>query len=281
MGAKIVLGRAITEEDTAATRSVAVVNEAFVKKFFKDQSPIGQHFGPNKIEYSGNYEIVGVARDMRYMTYDYKDPVRPMYWVPEAQTVQYNDPAFASGETWSHYLYNIVIWAPGNPPGMEDRVRKALASIDPNLVLYSVDPYSEVVSADFQQEDMIATLTTLFGLLGLVLAAVGLYGVMAYTVQQRTNEIGLRMALGADRMRVVKMVLSGAFAQIGIGLAIGIPAAIGAGKLMTDQLFGVKPWDPIMLALAALMLGLAALLASAIPARRAAGVEPMVALRNE
>ena len=281
VGAKIVLGRAITEEDTAATRSVAVVNEAFVKKFFKDQSPIGQHFGPNKIEYSGNYEIVGVARDMRYMTYDYKDPVRPMYWVPEAQTVQYNDPAFASGETWSHYLYNIVIWAPGNPPGMEDRVRKALASIDPNLVLYSVDPYSEVVSADFQQEDMIATLTTLFGLLGLVLAAVGLYGVMAYTVQQRTNEIGLRMALGADRMRVVKMVLSGAFAQIGIGLAIGIPAAIGAGKLMTDQLFGVKPWDPIMLALAALMLGLAALLASAIPARRAAGVEPMVALRNE
>jgi ABC-type antimicrobial peptide transport system permease subunit len=104
---------------------------------------------------------------------------------------------------------------------------------------------------------------------------------MAYTVQQRTNEIGLRMALGADRMRVVKMVLSGAFAQIGIGLAIGIPAAIGAGKLMTDQLFGVKPWDPVMLALAALMLGLAALLASAIPARRAAGVEPMVALRNE
>jgi putative ABC transport system permease protein len=281
VGAKIVLGRPITEEDTAATRSVAVVNEAFVKKFFKDQNPIGQHFGPNKIEYSGNYEIVGVARDMRYMTYDYKDPVRPMYWVPEAQTVQYNDPAFASGETWSHYLYNIVIWAPGNPPGMEDRVRKALASIDPNLVLYSVDPYSEVVSADFQQEDMIATLTTLFGLLGLVLAAVGLYGVMAYTVQQRTNEIGLRMALGADRMRVVKMVLAGAFSQIGIGLAIGIPAAIGAGKLMTDQLFGVKPWDPVMLALAALMLGVAALLASAIPARRAAGVEPMVALRNE
>ena len=128
---------------------------------------------------------------------------------------------------------------------------------------------------------MIATLTTLFGVLGLVLAAVGLYGVMAYTVQQRTSEIGVRMALGADRRRVMKMVLRGAFSQIGIGLAIGIPAAIGAGKLMSNQLFGVKPWDPIMLALAALMLGIAALLASAIPARRAAGVEPMVALRNE
>jgi len=113
------------------------------------------------------------------------------------------------------------------------------------------------------------------------LAAVGLYGVMAYTVQQRTGEIGVRMALGADRMRVLKMVLRGAFSQIGIGMAIGIPAAIGAGKLMSDQLFGVKPWNPIMLALATLMLVLAALLASVIPARRAAGVEPMVALRNE
>jgi ABC-type antimicrobial peptide transport system permease subunit len=195
--------------------------------------------------------------------------------------MDYDDPAYTSGEIWSHYLYNIVIWAPGNPPGMEDRVRKALASVDPNLVLYGVDPYKEVVSADFQQEEMIATLTMLFGVLGLVLAAVGLYGVMAYTVQQRTGEIGVRMALGADRMRVLKMVLRGAFSQIGIGMAIGIPAAVGAGKLMSDQLFGVKPWNPIMLALATLMLVLAALLASVIPARRAAGVEPMVALRNE
>jgi putative ABC transport system permease protein len=281
LGAKIVLGRPITEEDTAATRKVAVINEAFAKKFFKGQDPIGQHFGPDKIQYSGTYEIVGVVKDMRYMTYDYKDPIRPMFWLSEAQTVQYDDPAFMGGELWSHYLYNIVIWAPGNPPGMEDRVRKALASVDPNLVLYGVDPYSKVLSADFQREDMIATLTTLFGVLGLVLAAVGLYGVMAYTVQQRTSEIGVRMALGADRMRVVKMVLRSAFSQIGIGMALGIPAAIGAGKLMTDQLFGVTPWNPIMLALAVLTLGLAALLASAIPARRAAGVEPMVALRNE
>jgi predicted permease len=281
IGAKIVLGRPITDEDTAATRKVAVVNEAFARRFFKDQNPIGQHFGPDKIKYSATFEIVGVVRDMRYMTYDYKDPIRPMYWLPEAQTVQYDDPAYASGEIWSHYLYNIVIWAPGNPPGMEDRVRKALESIDPNFVLYGVDPYTKVVVGDFQQENMIATLTTLFGVLGLVLAAVGLYGVMAYSVQQRTAEIGVRMALGADRMRVLKMVLYGAFSQIGLGIAIGIPAAIGAGKLMTNQLFGVNPWNPTMLALAALMLALAALLASVIPARRAAGVEPMVALRNE
>ena len=280
IGAKVVLGRSITDEDTEATRKVAVVNEAFAKRFFRDQNPIGQHFGPDKIKYSATFEIVGVVRDMRYMTYDYKDPIRPMYWVPEAQTVQYDDPAYTSGEIWSHYLYNIVIWAPGNPPGMEDRVRKTLASIDPNFVLYGVDPYTKVVAADFQQENMIATLTTLFGMLGLVLAAVGLYGVMAYTVEQRTSEIGVRMALGADRRQVIRMVLRGAFSQTGIGLALGIPAAVGAGKLMNNQLFGVKPWDPMMLALAALLLGLAALLASVIPARRAAGVEPMVALRN-
>src|SRR5271156_4980393 len=281
LGAKMLLGRPIAEQDTAATRKVAVINEAFAKRFFKGQNPIGQHFGPDKIKYAGTYEIVGVTKDMRYLTYDYKDPVRPMFWISEAQTVQYDDPAYVSGEVWSHYLYNIVIWAPGNPPGMEERVRKALADVDPTLVLYGVDPYTKVVSADFQQENMIATLTMLFGALGLVLAALGLYGVMAYAVEQRTGEIGVRMALGADRGRVIGMVLGGAFWQVGAGLALGIPAAIGAGRLMTTQLFGVKPWDPVMLATATLLLALAALLASVIPARRAAGVEPMVALRNE
>jgi putative ABC transport system permease protein len=281
LGAKMALGRSITEQDTATTRKVAVINQAFAKRFFKDQNPIGQHFGIDKIKYSGSFEIVGVTKDMRYMTYDYKDPIRPMFWLPEAQNTEYDDPAFRAGETWSHYLYNIVIWAPGSPPGLEERVRKALAEVDPNLVLYGVDPYTKVVGADFQQENMIATLTSLFGALGLALAAVGLYGVMAYMVEQRTSEIGVRMALGADRGDVVRMVLRGAFSQVGIGLAVGIPAAIVAGRLMTKQLFGVRPWDPVMLTLATLLLGLAAFLASLIPARRAAGVEPMVALRSE
>jgi predicted permease len=281
IGAKIVMGRSIEEKDTSTALNVAVINEAFARRFFKGQNPIGQHFGPDKIKYSTTYEIVGVSRDMRYMTYDYKDPIRPMFWLPEAQTAQYDDPAFRSGEIWSHYLYNIVIWAPGNPPGIKEHVRKALASVDPDLVLYGVDPYSKVVSADFQQETMIATLTMLFGVLGLVLAAVGLYGVMAYTVEQRTSEIGVRMALGADRAGVVKMVLRGSFSQVGIGLALGVPAAIGAGRLMTNQLFGVKPWDPVRLLLAILLLCVAALVASVIPAARAAGVEPMVALRSE
>jgi putative ABC transport system permease protein len=281
IGAHMLMGRQFTEDDTAATPNVAVVNEAFVNRFFKGQNPIGQHFGPNRLRYASTYEIVGVVKDIRYMTYDYKEPVRPMFWVSETQTAKYDDPAWQLGEKWSHFLYNIVIWAPGDPPGMEQKVRKAIASVDSSLVVNGVDPYKQVVSADFQQQNMIATLTSLFGALGLALAAVGLYGVMAYTVEQRTNEIGLRMALGADRGHVISMILRGALWQIGLGLGLGIPLAILAGKLMKDQLFGVQPWDPVMLAGATLMLGLAALIASVAPVRRAAGVEPMVALRIE
>jgi ABC-type antimicrobial peptide transport system permease subunit len=227
------------------------------------------------------YEIVGVTNDIRYMTYDYRKPVRPMYWLPETQTAMFDDPAYKEGELSSRFLNNIVLWAPGSPPDLEERVRKALAGVDRNLVLYGVDPYSKVLKADFQQQNMIATLTTLFGVLGLVLAAVGLYGVLAYAVERRTGEIGVRMALGADRRHVVGMVLGGAFGQVGIGLALGLPAAMAAGKLMTTQLFGVQPWDPVMLALASLLLSSAALVASLVPALRAARVQPMVALRTE
>lgn len=281
LGAKIVQGRSIQEQDTAITRPIAVVNEAFVRRFFKHQNPIGQHFGMDRIQYAGKFEIVGVVGDIRYMTWAYKDPVRPMFWLSETQSVKYDDPQFNTFDLFSHFLNNIVIWAPGNPPGIETEVRKALASVDPNLVVYSVDPYSKILAGDFQQQNMIATLTMLFGVLGLVLAAVGLYGVMAYTVEQRTSEIGVRMALGADRASVVRMVLRGAFFQIGIGLGLGIPLAIVAGRLMTRQLFGVSPWDPRMLTIATLSLCTAALLASWIPAARAASVEPMAALRTE
>ena len=281
LGAKIVQGRSIEEQDTATTRPIAVVNEAFVRSFFKDQNPIGQHFGMDRIQYADKFEIVGVVRDIRYMTWGYKDPVRPMFWLSETQSVKYDDPQFNTFDLFSHFLNNIVIWAPGNPPGIEAKVRQALASADPDLVVYGVNPYSKILAGDFQQENMIATLTMLFGALGLVLAAVGLYGVMAYTVEQRTREIGVRMALGADRANVVRMVLRGAFFQVGIGIGIGIPLAIVTGWLMTRQLFGVSPWDPRMLTAASLLLCAAALLASWVPAARAASVDPMAALRAE
>jgi predicted permease len=281
LGNKVAMGRPITEEDTATTRPVAVVNEAFVKRFFPKESPIGKHFGPDKIKYAGMYEIVGVVKDMRYMSYDLKEPVDAMFFTPESQTTHFDEANEMSGEIWSHYLYNIVLWAPGNPPELQSKVKRALGEVDPNLVMYSVDSYNTVLAADFAQQSMIANLTLLFGALGLILAAVGLYGVTAYNVEQRTSEIGVRMALGADRGRVIQMVLKGAFLQVGIGLALGIPAAIGAGWLIASQLYGVRPWDPIMLAIATILLGLAALFAAVIPARRAAGLDPVVALRME
>ncbi|MBW8870221.1 MAG: ABC transporter permease, partial [Acidobacteriales bacterium] len=163
IGAKFVMGRPLNEDDSAATLNVAVVNEAFAKRFLKGQNPIGRHFGFNKIKNASTFEIVGVVKDIRYMTYNYKEPPGPMVWLSETQTARYDDPAMSEGEKFSHFLYNIVIWAPGDPPGMEEKVRKAIASVDPNMVLYSVDPYESVVSADFQQENMIATLTSLFG----------------------------------------------------------------------------------------------------------------------
>ena len=281
IGEPILTGRPLTEEDTATTRHVAVINQAFAKKFFPGENPMGRHFGPDEMKYAGDYEVVGVAADARFQTYELKKSIKPMFFVPESQSTNFDKPNEQTGELWSHYLYNIVLWAPGKPAGLEAQVRKALADVDPNLVLYGVDPYSEVLGTDFEQEDMISKLTLLFGALALVLAAVGLYGVTAYTVEQRTSEIGIRMALGADRRSVVAMVLRGAFGQVGLGLVIGIPAAVGAGWAMASQLFGVKPYDPLMLTIAILLLGVAALVAALIPARKAASVDPMNALRAE
>jgi hypothetical protein len=277
----MVEGRPITEDDTATTRKVAVINETFAKRFFKGENPIGRHFGPDETKYSGMFEVVGVDADMRYLTYGLKEPNRPMFFLPQAQTSHFDEPSENAGEIWSHYLYNIVLWAPGNPPNLEAQVRKALVEIDPNLVLYNVDSYQHVLGSDFAQQNMIATLTLLFGALGLVLAAVGLYGVTAYTVEQRTSEIGVRMALGANRSNVVSMILRGAFWQVGVGLALGIPLAVGAGWAMTTQLFGMKFWDPAMLSIAVVLLALAASAAALIPASRAANLDPMKALRTE
>jgi putative ABC transport system permease protein len=276
LGEKIMMGRPITDEDNADARPEAVINEAFSRRFFGKENPIGRHFGPAPEKNAGMYEIVGVASNV-----DFGDGPQPMFFVPEAQSTHFDDAETEEREIWSHYLSDIVIWAPGNPPGLEVEAKKALADVDPNLVMYGVQSYSEVIRADFAQQNMIAGLTWLFGAVGLVLAAVGLYGVTAYGVEQRTNEIGVRMALGAHKGSVVAMVLRGAFGQVGIGLALGIPAAIGAGHLIARQLFGVRPWDPLMLSGATLLLGLAALIAAVIPALRATRVDPMVALRYE
>jgi len=281
LDARMLAGRPIDEDDNGNTRHVAVINEAFAKKFFGNQSPIGRHFGPAPVANAGTYEIVGVVQNIHYVRWGFADPARAMYYVPEAQTLHFDQPDIESHELWSHNLYNIVIWTPGHPANILMQVRKTLADVDPNLIVDDVQPYSRVIQGAFDQQNMIASLTWLFGAVGLVLAAIGLYGVTAYGVEQRRSEIGVRMALGADRVSVVAMVLRGAFWQVGIGLGIGVPAAIGAGYLMASQLFGVKPWNPLLLAGATLLLGLAALVAATFPARRAASIDPMQALRSE
>jgi putative ABC transport system permease protein len=281
LGDRIVMGRRLTDDDNANTRPVAIINQAFARKFFAKENPIGQHFGPGPLKNAGLYEIVGVASDIGYFSSTTGEPAWPMYFVPEAQSTHFEEADLESREIWSHYLGNIVIWAPGNAPGMRAQVKKALADVDPNLIIYGVRSYSEVIHSDFGQENIMVALTWIFGAVGLVLAAVGLYGVTAYGVEQRTSEIGVRMALGASRGNVVQMVLRAAFWQVGIGVALGIPAAIGAGWAIASQLFGVQPWNPVMLGFASLLLVLTALVAAAIPARRAAAVDPMRALRTE
>ena len=182
----------------------------------------------------------------------------------------------------THFIEGAVLQLHSNSmEGLEPQLRSILADIDPNFVLLNIQTLQEQVDSNLDQQRAIAQMTGLFGLLALVLAAVGLYGVTAYAVERRTSEIGVRMALGANRGNVIRLVLRGAFLQILIGLAIGIPISIGCSRLIANQLYQVKGWDPLVLSLSILALGLCAFLASIIPAQRAASINPVTALRTE
>ena len=281
LGDPILRGRALAQDDTAASRRVAVVNETFAKKFFGRENPIGQQFGPAPGSNAHTYEVVGVAGDVRYFAQGAAALNRPMYFVPEAQSSVFDDASLEGREVWSHYLYNIIIWAHGTPPGLEAQVRQELGTIAPDLVVDGVAPYSAIIDRRFAQEHMIASLVWLFGAVALVLAAVGLHGVTAYGVEQRTREIGIRMALGADRSSIVATVLRGAFLPVAVGLAIGVPATLAAGRVIASWLFGVAPTDPTLVSGAALLLGLTTGIATIVPASRAAGVDPVKALHAE
>jgi putative ABC transport system permease protein len=278
VGTKIVEGRAMNEQDTPTTRNVAVVNRFFEKKYFKDGHAIGKHFSDD-LKHPGYFEIVGVTEDTHY--WGPSDKMRPMYFLAQGQTVHSIEPRYQQFEDRSQYLNAIEIETAGNVPGLEEQVRRAIAQVNPDLAVINFQSFAEQVKANFTQQAMIAKLTSFFGVLALVLASIGLYGVTAYSVQRRTSEIGIRMALGADRMSVLQMVLRGAFLQVGIGLAIGIPVAILGGHTMASQLFGVKPYDPLILCSTLLVLCTAAFLAALLPARIAAGLEPMRALRTD
>ena len=278
IGTKVVEGRANNEQDSPTTRPIALVNRMFEKKYFKDGQAIGKHFGDD-LKLPGMYEIVGVTEDTNYWGPSSKQ--RPMYFLAQGQTGHNPDPRYQKFEDRSQFLDAIEIKTRADIPGLESQARRVIAQINPDMAVIDFTSFAHQVNSNFTQDTMIAKLTSLFGLLALILASVGLYGVTAYSVERRTSEIGIRMALGADRMNVLKLVLSSAFVQVGIGLAIGIPATIFGGRVMASKLFGVTPHDPIVLIVTTGVLAAAAFVAAVIPARRAAKTEPMRALRTE
>ena len=282
LGVGLVRGRYFNSADNDHSENVAVVNEAFVKRFFKsDEDPLDQHFGLDLPENVSTYRIVGIVRDAKFAGFALDRPARPMFYVALAQTVDYEHPLMKRLEFQSHFVRGLLLVTDLGPGVLEPQLNRALAEVDPNLTITSVRTLQEQVDRSFDQQRAVASLAGLFGLVALVLAAVGLYGVTAYTVAQRTNEIGIRMALGANRGNVVGMVLQGAFRRVAIGLLLGLPLAVGAGYLLSAQLYGVKFWDPTALAVGALSLATCAFFAAIIPATRATAISPIRALRAE
>jgi predicted permease len=282
LGVKLVRGRYFSRGDNESSELVAIVNEGFVKRFFKsDEDPIGQHFGLDLPENAGTFRIVGVVKDAKFAGFALDRPARRMFYVPLAQTVPYKDPLMGRIELQSHFIGGMMLVTDLPPGALEPLITRVLAGVDPNLTINSVRTMKHQIALSFDQERAVASLAGLFGIVALLLAAVGLYGVTAYTVAQRTNEIGIRMALGADRGSVVRYVLRGALLRVGVGLLMGIPLAIGAGRLISSQLYQVSFWDPVALLVAAGALGLCAFAAAMIPASVAASIPPMLALRTE
>ena len=281
IGNPILRGRGILKLDTATARHVAVINEAFARKFFKNEDPIGKHFGQHGIGSEREYEIVGMAKDARYMDFDLDKPIAPLFFLPEAQHDVLPKAGSPDGNPGSHFLHDIVmVTRPGASLSVA-QVRQAMAAVDPNLPLISIRTLKEQVSGQFRQQRLIAWLSSLFGVLSLILAAIGLYGVTAYNAGRRTNEIGVRMALGAGRAQVVALILRGAFGLIIVGLLTGLPVTFAAGRFLGHQLYGLNPFNPVVTFVAVLTLGLSALIASLTPALRASSISPQEALRAE
>jgi predicted permease len=281
-GMPILRGRYFTAADTETTEPVAIVNEAFVKRFFKsNEDPLDQHFGLDVPELANTFRIVGIVRDAKFAGWGLERPARPMFYVPLMQNVAYANELMKKLELRSHFISGIMLVTKMSPGVLEPQLNRMLAELDPNLTITSIRTMQQEVELSFDQERAVASLAGLFGIVALILAAIGLYGVTAYSVAQRTNEIGIRMALGADRGKVLQLILSGAFRRVVIGLILGLPLAVGVGKLISAQLYGVSSWDPLALGVAAGALAICSFFAAMIPANRAASISPVEALRIE
>jgi len=275
LGTPILRGRGFSEQDTATSRKVAVITESFARKFFKNEDPIGKRFGSTAGASAPFVEVVGVARDSNYLTSNLNQPSAPFFFLPEAQA------DYTQRNLGSLFMNGIVVLAlPGaNVP--VGPLRKALASADPNLPVLWIHTLKEQVDSQLTQQRLIARLTSFFGVLSLVLASIGLYGVTAYNTAHRASEIGVRMALGANRGQVVRLVLRGAFGLTLFGLVIGVPLTFAAGRFLGSQLYGMSPYNATVTLAAVASLGLSALAAALIPALRASLISPLDALRAE
>jgi predicted permease len=275
VGTKVLMGRGIDVRDTSTAPTVAVVNQAFVQKFLGGENPIGQRIGPPDSQ--GDYEIVGVVENTVYTDISLKD--NPMYFVPMMQRPPSDKSPIE--KDMSLYAGTMVFETERPINDMEKIARKTLAGINPNLTVVQLQTFGEQIAIQFTQQRLIARLTMLFSALALLLASIGLYGVTAYSVEQRTPEIGIRMALGAARGGVVAMVMRGALIQTALGLAIGIPVALLSVRFVKSQLYQITSADPRLMTAAVVVLVVATCVAGIIPARRAASIDAAKALRAE
>ncbi len=278
VGTHVLMGRGFKPQDLLAAPPVAVVNQQFVKTFFKPgQNPIGHRMGSPGPDNQGKYEIVGVVEDTTYTAVQWKD--HAMFFVPITQRPANSKTPIS--EDIGLYAGAIILQTSRPMNDMEKLAQRTLSGINPNLTIVKFQTFDQQIADRFNDDRMIARLTSLFGALALLLATIGLYGVTSYTVVRRTPEIGIRMALGAERIRVVGMVMRGAMLQAVIGLAIGAPIAILCVRYVKSQLYEITRVDTGVMVGAVCILTAAAAVAGMIPARRAASINPVKALRVE
>ena len=268
MGIPVLLGREFSVGDTETSPKVAIVSESMARKFFPNQNPLGRHFGFDAARSSGNIEIVGVVRDVRHHLEDERP--RQAAWIPYTQA-----PADMYGQM------NFLVRTAVDPASLVSTLQDQAQSVDKNVPLVGIETQEAEIDEYLSGQRSMAALLGFFAALALVLASIGLYGAMSYVVGRRTRELGIRLALGAQRKSMLWMVLRETLSLVAIGVVIGVPVALAATRLISSMLFGVKTTDPATISIAIFVMCAVALLAGYIPARRAMRVDPMVALRYE
>jgi len=265
LGIPLLVGRTFGPQDTTASAKVAVVNETMARQLFPAGSPIGRHFGIGGPEHANEIEVVGVVKDAKYDSL--KEHPQPADFIPYSQHIQ--------------YLGDFEVRSSGDPKMIASAVRRAIAEVDHNLPVSGVTTLAEQVGRSVASQRLVARLSAFFGLLAVFLACIGIYGLMSYAVTRRTNEIGIRMALGAGRANVLWLVMGEILALAALGITIGVPAALAGDRVVSSLLFGLSSNDPVTMLTAPAILLVVAALAGYLPARRASKVDPMVALRYE